>query len=118
MIKKSNILLNHERKLFTCKNPKNNFVIDYSNGYPVMLTTNVTEKTKWSDILKGDYEAAVEDGTPEHIYVNGVKYTYVDYKYATNILRISFAHNNYDCEITEYKSKLKRKSEEFFRRVL
>ena len=74
-------LFNHQHKLFTCYHPKNTFIIDYSNGYPVKVTTNVTKNTKWKDIFKGNYDYANPDGTPEFLIVNGKKYTYIDMKY-------------------------------------
>lgn len=70
-------------RVFTVKNPKNTFVIDYSNGYPVKVTTNVERTTSWKDILCGNYDYANPDGTPEYLIVNGHKYTYIDYNWAT-----------------------------------
>lgn len=110
-------LLNHKRKLFTCVRPKNTFTIDYSNGYPVQVTTNVTKNTKWSDIFKGDYDFVNTDGTPQYILVNGKKYTYIDYKYATQVLRYEFVESN-GCVIDHYKSEFMQKIEEFARRIL
>ena len=75
-------LINKKHKVFTCEHPKNNFIIDYSNGGPVILTTNVNKNTKWSDIFKGNYKVIVDDGTPEYLYIDDEKYTYIDYKYA------------------------------------
>ena len=91
---KQELLFNHENKVFTSLNPKNSFIIDYSNGYSVKLTTNVTAKTPWKEILKGNYKKAIEDGTPEYLLVNGIKYTYIDYKYATQYLNYHFVHDN------------------------
>lgn len=75
-------LINKKHKIFTCENPNNTFIIDYSNKYPVQVTTNVTKNTKWSDIFSKKYKFANLDGTPEYIYFNGEKYNYIDYKYA------------------------------------
>ena len=61
---KTDYLFNHEHKLFTCLNPKNTFKIDTSNGYPVMVTTNVTKNTSWKDIFNGNYEYANPEGSP------------------------------------------------------
>ena len=45
-------IFDNEHKLFTYDKPKNTFVVDNSNGYPVKVTTNVTGNTSWTDILK------------------------------------------------------------------
>ena len=79
MLKKN--LYNHDHKWFTTLNPKNSFIIDYSNGAPVIITTNVTKNTSWRDIFKGNYDYANPDGTPGYLLINGEKYTYIDYKY-------------------------------------
>lgn len=110
-------LLDHKHKLFTCVRPKNTFTIDYSNGYPVQVTTNVTKSTKWSDIFKGDYDFVNTDGTPQYISVNGKKYTYIDYKYATQVLEYEFVESD-GCVIDRYKSEFMQKTEEFARRIL
>lgn len=91
---KTNYLFNHEEKLFTCLHPKNTFVIDHSNGYPVMVTTNVTKNTSWKDIFSGNYEYANPEGTPEYLMVNGVKYNYIDYNYAIKYRKIKFFKDN------------------------
>lgn len=91
---KTDYLFNHEHKLFTCLNLKNTFKIDTSNGYPVMVTTNVTKNTSWKDIFNGNYDYANPEGTPEYLMVNGVKYIYIDYKYATKIRRLKFFKDN------------------------
>ena len=91
---KIDYLFNHEEKLFTCLNPKNTFKIDTSNGYPVMVTTNVAKNTPWSDIFNGNYDYVNPEGTPEYLIVNGVKYTYIDYKYATKFKHIKFFKDN------------------------
>ena len=41
-MKREEILFNHRNKVFTVVHPQNTFIIDYSNGYPVKVTTNVT----------------------------------------------------------------------------
>lgn len=110
-------LFNHENKVFTVLNPKNSFIIDYSNGYSVQLTTNVTEKTPWKKILKGNYKKAVEDGTPEYLLVNGKKYTYIDKKYASKYLGLVFVADD-KCTVSEYKSKFERKLNTFCKKVL
>lgn len=111
-------LVNHDYKIFTCDHPKNTFVIDTSNGYPVMMTTNVTKKTKWSDIFKGNYELANPDGTPEYLSVNGKKYKYVDAKWATNVMGYKLeAFKNSDI-VTSWKSKYQEKFEHFCKKVL
>ena len=46
-MKREEFLFNHRHKVFTVKNPKNTFIVDTSNGYPVKVTTNVTKYTKW-----------------------------------------------------------------------
>ena len=115
---KQEILLNHEYKVFTVLNPKNTFIIDYSNGYPVKVTTNVTRNTKWSDIFKGNYDYANPNGTPEYISVNGKKYTYIDMKYAEKYLGYQFVGINNTDVVEEYKSKLRKKTENFFRKSL
>ena len=83
-------LFNHKHMLFTCDHPVNSFCIDYSNGYPVVVTTNVTKNTSWKDIFKGNYKKANPDGTPEYLIVEGRKYTYIDRKYAEDIMGITF----------------------------
>lgn len=75
-------LFNQKRKVFTCKTPMNTFKLDYSNGAPVQITTNVTKNTKWLDIFTGKYTYANPNGTPENVYFGGEKYTYVDYNFA------------------------------------
>lgn len=75
-------LLNQKHKVFTCKTPINTFKLDYSNGAPVQITTNVTKNTKWSDIFAGKYTYANSNGTPEYVYFGKEKYTYVDYNFA------------------------------------
>lgn len=116
-MKRDEIFLNHEYKVFTVTHPKNTFIIDYSNGGPVKVTTNVTENTKWSDIFKGNYDYANPNGTPEYIFVNGVKYTYIDNKYAAEIGYHFTSIRNTDV-IEKYKSKLQKKAEHFFRKAL
>ena len=81
-MKHKNLLVDNYHKVFTVEHPKNTFIIDNSNGYPVKVTTNVTSKTSWKDILSGNYELANPNGTPECILINGIKYTYIDYKWA------------------------------------
>lgn len=78
---KTNYLYDHFHRVFTVEHPKNTFVIDYSNGYPVQVTTNVKKNTSWKDIFLGNYSYANSDGTPEYLIVNGNKYTYIDYKW-------------------------------------
>lgn len=83
-------LFNHKRMLFTCDYPVNSFRIDQSNDYPVVITTNVTNNTSWKDIFKGNYKKAYSNCTPEYLIVNGKKYTYIDKKYAEDIMGITF----------------------------
>lgn len=110
-----NFLICKEHKVFTCEHPKNNFTIDYSNGYPVVLTTNINRNTKWTDILKGNYKAVVDDGTPEYLCIDGEKYTYIDYKYAT---KIGYVFNGtYGHSVSPYKSKVKNKFEHLMKKV-
>lgn len=113
----SKYVFNHEHKVFTCDNPKNTFIIDYSNGYPVKLTTNVTEKTKWSDIFKGKYDLANPDGTPEYLNVNGKKYTYVDKKWAVERMGYEFVSLDDTYIVTRWKSKFDIKMEHFCRKA-
>ena len=75
-------LLNQKHKVFTCKTPTNTFKLDYSNGVPVQITTNVTKNTKLSDIFDGKYTYANHMCTPEYVYFGGEKYTYIDYNFA------------------------------------
>lgn len=95
-------LVNHKNKVFTCVNPKNTFKIDMSNGYPVMVTTNVTKNTKWSDILKGNYDYANPDGTPGYLSVNGETYKYIDMKYATKYLGYTFVEFKNSDKVKRY----------------
>jgi len=81
---KNELLFDHFHKAFTCEHPKNTFIIDTSNGYPVMITTNVDKNTSWKDILRGNYKYANPNGTPQYLLVNGIRYTYIDKKYAEN----------------------------------
>lgn len=106
-------LVNHKHKVFTCTHPQNTFVIDTSNGYPVMMTTNVTKNTKWSDIFKGNYDYANPDGTPEYLSVNGKKYKYVDSKWAMNIIGYKFIWFKDSDKVTRWKSKFDKKVENF-----
>lgn len=110
-----NFLICTEHKVFTCEHPKNNFIIDYSNGYSVVLTTNVNENTKWIDILKGNYKPIVGGGTPENLYIDGEKYTYIDYKYATKI-GYNFV-STYGHSVSPYKFKMKNKFERLMKKV-
>ena len=96
-------LFNHDYKKFTCHEPKNTFIVDTSNGYPVILTTDVTKKTKWSDIFKGNFKQAKE-GTPEYLLVNGIKYTYIDMKYGKEYLGYDFIKDD-KCVVSEYKPR-------------
>ena len=116
-MKREEIFLNHEHKVFTVTHPKNTFIIDYSSGGPCIITTNVTKHTKWSDIFKGNYDYANPDGTPGYILVNGIKYTYIDGKYAAKIGYQFTSVSNTDV-IEKYKSKLQKKAEHFFRKSL
>ena len=88
---KKNLLVDHLHKAFTCEHPKNTFVIDTSNGYPVMVTTNVDKNTPWKDILRGNYKYANPDGTPQYLLINDIKYTYIDKKYAENYKGYKFS---------------------------
>lgn len=116
-MKREEILFNHKHQLFTVVNPKNTFVIDTSNGYPVMMTTNVNKHTKWSDIFKGKYDCANPDGTPEYILVNGKKYTYIDMQYAEKCLDYKFKTDS-SCVVDKYKSKFDERVETFCKKVL
>jgi len=111
-------LVNHDYKFFTCEHPKNTFVIDNSNGYPVMMTTNVTEKTKWSDILKGNYDYANPDGTPGYLSINGIKYTYVDMKWATQRMGYKFEAIKDSDVVTRWKPAYQKKIENFYKKIL
>lgn len=114
---KTNYLFNHEYKVFTCEQPKNTFIIDTSNGYPVQVTTNITKNTSWKDVLKGNYDYANPNGTPENLVVNGIKYTYIDYKYATKYLGYIFKKDN-TVKISKYTSKTDKVIHDFFKKVL
>lgn len=111
-------LVNHDNKVFTSLKPKNTFKIDMSNGYPVMVTTNVTKNTKWSDILKGNYELANPEGTPEYLSVNGEKYKYVDANWAINVMNYKLESFKSTDSVTKWKSKFDKKVESFFKKVL
>ena len=109
-------LFNPEYKLFTSLKPKNTFKIDYSNGYPVQVTTSVNKNTSWKDILSGNYDVANPDGTSGYLLVNGEKYTYIDYKYATEVKHIRFSR--YDSPIIKLKvEKYKPTSERIFNKI-
>ena len=116
-MKREEILFNHRNKVFTVVHPQNTFIIDYSNGYPVKVTTNVTKNTKWSDIFKGNYDYANPDGTPENILVNGKKYTYIDMKYGEKYLGYEFKADP-SCTVEKYKSKFDNAVETFCKKVL
>ena len=109
------VLICPEYKVFTCEHPKNNFIIDYSNGYPVVLTTKVNKNTKWSDIFKGNYKCAVDDGTPEYLCIDGEKYTYIDYNYVTKIGYVFVS--TYGHLVSPYKSKIQNKFEYLMKKV-
>ena len=110
-------LFNHDHKKFTCYDPKNTFIIDNSNGYPVILTTDVTKNTKWSDIFKGNYELANPNGITEYLSVNGKKYTYIDLKYATKYLGYKFVEFKDSDDVTRWKSRFDKKIENFCKKV-
>ena len=116
-MKREEFLFNHRHKVFTVKNPKNTFIIDTSNGYPVKVTTNVTKYTKWSDIFKGNYDYANPDRTPDYIFVNGVKYTYIDKKYGEQYLNYNFKEDN-SCNVEKYKSKFDNAVKTFCKKIL
>lgn len=113
-----NYVFNHEHKLFTCDNPQNTFIIDYSNGYPVKVTTNVTRNTSWADIFKGNYDYANPNGTPEYLDVNGKKYTYIDKKWAVNRMGYKFEPLKSGQTAVRWKSKTQKRVENFCKKVL
>ena len=56
------------------------------------------------------------DGTPGYLLVNGEKYTYIDYKYATEVKHIRFSR--YDSPIIKLKvEKYKPTSERIFNKI-
>lgn len=108
MNKYKDFLFDSYHKVFTVKHPKNTFKIDYSNGYPVMITTNITKNTSWKDILCGNYDIANPNGTPEYILVDGIKYTYIDYKWAQEHGYKFFSTKLYDIQPYKTNSKIEK----------
>lgn len=58
-------------RMFTDHNAKNTFVIDKSNGYSVVVTTNVTKKTPWLNIFSNHGIKPAKNGSPEVQEFNG-----------------------------------------------
>ena len=99
---RNKLLFDHFHKAFTCEHPKNTFVIDIANGYPVQVTTNVDKNTPWKDIICGNYKYANPNGTPQYLLVNGEKYTYIDKKYAEKYKGYVF-NKDTSSDIKKYK---------------
>lgn len=114
MNKYKDFLFDSYHKVFTVEHPKNTFKIDYSNGYPVKVTTNVTKNTSWKDILCGNYKLVNPDGTPEYLLVNGKKYTYIDYKWANERGYRFNSSSGYDIQPYRMNGKV----EKFFRKKI
>ena len=110
-----NFLICAKHKVFTCEHPKNNFTIDYSNGYHVVLITNVNENIKLKDILKGNYESVVDDGTHEYLCIDGEKYKYIDHKYATKIGYVFVSADSHS--VFPYKSKIEDNFEHLMKTI-
>ena len=111
-------IFDHEHKLFTYDKPKNTFVVDNSNEYPVKVTTNVTGNTSWADIFKGNYDYVNSDGTPQYLDVNGKKYTYIDAKWAINRMGYKFESLKSGQIATKWKSKTQKRIENFCKNIL
>lgn len=103
-------------RMFTDHNAKNTFVIDKSNGYPVQITTNVTEKTSWLNIFtnhgievanpNGDSTVKEIDGktynwVPTHFYDRGPGGDYSCEEYKNVFLQL-----RYHGHIDDYESYL------------
>ena len=92
-------------RMFTDHNAKNTFVIDKSNGYPVVVTTNVTKKTPWLNIFtnhgiefantKGDSTVKEIDGktynwVPTNFYDRGPGGDYSCEEYKNVFLQLRY----------------------------
>ena len=92
-------------RMFTDNKAKNTFVVDKSNGYPVVVTTNVTEKTSWLNIFnnhnikfanpKGDSNVKEINGkiynwVPTNFYDRGPGGNYSDEEYKKVFLNLRF----------------------------
>ena len=103
-------------RMFTDHNAKNTFVIDKSNDYPVVVTTNVTKKTPWLNILnkhgikfanpKGDsiekeINGKIYNWVPTHFYDRGPGGDYFDEEYKNVFLQL-----RYHGHIDDYESYL------------
>jgi len=64
-------------RMFTDHNAKNTFVIDKSNGYPVVVTTNVTKKTPWLNIFSNHSIKPAKNGSSEVQEFNGKSHHWV-----------------------------------------
>ena len=98
-------------RMFTDHNAKNTFVIDKSNGYPVIVTTNVTKKTPWLNIftnhnikfgnpkgdstVKEDFYGKTYNWVPTHFYDRGSSGDYSDEEYKNVFLQLKY-HGHID----------------------
>jgi len=72
-------------RMFTEDKVENTFIIDKSNGYPVIVTTNVTKNTPWLNILtKHGIELANPNGTPGDKMIDGKKHHWVSSEFFEN----------------------------------
>lgn len=79
------------------------------------MTTNVNENTKLKDILKGNYESVVDDGTPEYLCIDDEKYKYIDYKYAMKIGYVFVSTDSHS--VFPYKSKIEDSVEHLMKTI-
>ena len=103
-------------RMWTNNNAKNTFVIDKSNGYPVQITTNVTEKTSWLNIFTGHgIKQANPEGTGDIKVIDGKDYHWVPQKfydrgpggdYSDEEYKNVFLNLRYHGHIEDYESYL------------
>ena len=122
-------------KMFTDYNAKNTFIIDKSNGYPVVVTSNVTKKTPWLNIFtnhgiefanpKGESTVKEIDGktynwVPTNFYDRGLGGDYSNEEYKNVFLKLRFnghIHDNSYFVILDRYVKKYKDDKEFRKKV-
>ena len=103
-------------RMFTDHNAKNTFAIDKSNGYSVVVTTNVTKNTPWTNILTNHGIKYAKNGSPGTQEINGKTHHWVPEKfydkgpggdYSDEEYKNVFVNIKYHGHITDYEAYIK-----------
>lgn len=98
-------------------------MIDYSNGYPVQVTTNVTKDTPWSEVLKKNgnpFKNWDDDGWRPPNWKGPSPKNYKDEEYKNVFLKLRFnghIHDNSYFTILDRYVKKYKDDKEFRKKV-